>query len=61
MFASGGNSEKYYLVHFRDYSQLCLLHAISSKLQDWKPRGDMAEHCIKSQILGEQSETGFVT
>lgn len=31
---------------------MCLLHAISSKLQDWMPRGDMAERWIKSQSLG---------
>lgn len=28
--------------------------AISSKLQDWKPRGEMAEHWIKSQGFGSR-------
>lgn len=30
--------------------------AVSSKLQDWKPRGEMAEYWIKSQGFGSRED-----
>lgn len=34
---------------------------MSSKLQDWKPRGEMAEHWIKSQVFRREDLSGGLT